>query len=133
MGWATVRFEVRIPRVTNFRLLHIVQTGSVVHRANFPVDTGALLLGVEGGKTLQLNTHSDIVPTLKIVGLYIHGLNASCLTNLSTGEAFVLHSLLPLFHRLTPKPEHSHSVYRPSYKLLSRGSRALMERCLICG
>jgi hypothetical protein len=41
MSWASERFQFRVPKVTNFKLLHTEQTGSRIIPASFP-------MGIEG-------------------------------------------------------------------------------------
>jgi hypothetical protein len=45
-GWKTKSFKVRVLKVTNVILLHIVQTGSRVQPTNFPMGIGDFFPGV---------------------------------------------------------------------------------------
>jgi hypothetical protein len=47
MGWTTEGSEFEYWKIQEFSFLHVYQTGSVVHPASYPVETGSLFLEVK--------------------------------------------------------------------------------------
>jgi hypothetical protein len=53
-------------------LLHIVQTGSGTQPACNPFGIGVLFPWKQSGRGVKLTTHLRLVPSLRMVDLYIH-------------------------------------------------------------
>jgi hypothetical protein len=69
---------VRFPAgAGNFSLLHCVQTGSGAHPASYPMDTGALSLGVKWPGREAYHSLQSSAEVKEFVELYLHSPNTS--------------------------------------------------------